>query len=64
MLQQFLAVINIGSKALPAAAATVGAIGTFLQAKRKYKTRNNPTGRVGIGKKDKRIVGSGEKAIF
>jgi hypothetical protein len=31
---------------------------------RKYKTRNNPTGRVGIGKKDKRIVGSGEKAIF
>jgi hypothetical protein len=55
------------SKVLPAAAATIGAIGTlkdtlptFLQA-RKYKTRNNPSGRVGIGKKDKRKIGNMEK---
>jgi len=44
--------------------ATVGALTNLVNMARKYKTRNNPTGRVGIGKKDKRIVGSGEKAIF
>jgi len=44
--------------------ATVGALTNLVNMARKYKTRNNPTGRVGIGKKDKRIIGSGEKAIF
>ena len=44
--------------------ATVGALTNLVNMARKYKTRNNPTGRVGIGKKDKRIVGSGEKTIF
>ena len=61
------AAAGVISKVLPAAAATIGAIGTlkdtlptFLQA-RKYKTRNNPSGRVGIGKKDKRKIGNMEK---
>ena len=41
---------------LPAAAATVGAIGTYLQA-RKYKTRNNPNARI-----SKRKLGNMEKS--
>ena len=55
------------SKVVPAAVATYGAVKTltdtlpnFMQA-RKYKTRNNPSGRVGIGKKDKRKIGNMEK---
>ena len=50
----------IGKFALPAAAAIIGGVGTYMQA-RKYKTRNNPSGRVGIGKKDKRKIGNMEK---
>ena len=44
--------------------STAVPVGLSVLQARKYKTRNNPTGRVGIEKKDKRIVGSGEKAIF
>ncbi len=58
------------SKVLPAAVATYGAVKTltdtlpnFMQA-RKYKTRNNPSGRVGIGKKDKRKIGNMEKEYY
>ena len=54
------AAAGVISKVLPAAAATIGAVGTYLQA-RKYKTRNNPSGRVGIGKNDKRKIGNMEK---
>ena len=54
------AAAGVISKVLPAAAATIGAVGTYLQA-RKYKTRNNPSGRVGIGKKDKRKIGNMQK---
>ena len=54
------AAAGVISKVLPAAAATIGAVGTYLQA-RKYKTRSNPSGRVGIGKKDKRKIGNMEK---
>ena len=56
-----------GIKALPKIPNAVKAVtsGLFtglsvLQA-RKYKTRNNPSGRVGIGKKDKRKIGNMEK---
>ena len=57
------AAAGVVSKVLPAAAATIGAIGTMMQA-RKYKTRNNPSGRVGIGKKDKRKIGNMEKEYY
>ena len=53
----------IGKFALPAAAAIIGGVGTYMQA-RKYKTRNNPSGRVGIGKKDKRKIGNMEKEYY
>ena len=51
-----------GSKLIPALMTGIGAAGTIMQA-RKYKTRNNPSGRVGIGKKDKRKVGNMEKRL-
>ena len=46
----------IGKFALPAAAAIIGGVGTYMQA-RKYKTRNNPTARI-----SKRKIGNMEKA--
>ena len=49
-----------GSKLIPALMTGIGAAGTIMQA-RKYKTRNKPSGRVGIGKKDKRQIGNMEK---
>jgi hypothetical protein len=49
-----------GSKLIPALISGIGAAGTIMQA-RKYKTRKNPSGRVGIGKKDKRKIGNMEK---
>ena len=43
-------------------AVTAGTLtGLSLLQARKYKTRNNPSGRVGIGKKDKRKIGNMEK---
>ena len=50
------AAAGVISKVLPAAAATVGAVGTIMQA-RKYKTRNNPE-----GKRKKRKLGAMEKS--
>ena len=60
------AAAGVVSKVLPAAAATIGAIGTlkdtlptFLQAKRKYRTRLNP------GKRNSgRVLSPAEKKIF
>ena len=50
---------GVASKVIPAAAATVGAIGTFLQAKRKYRTRLNP------GKRNSgRVLSPAEKKLF
>jgi len=46
----------ISKFALPAAAAIIGGVGTYMQA-RKYKTRNNPTART-----SKRKIGNMEKA--
>ena len=39
-------------------------INSAQKPKRKYKTRNNPSGRVGIGKKDKRKIGNMEKEYY
>ena len=50
------AAAGVVSKVLPAAAATIGGIGTIMQA-RKYKTRNNPE-----GKRKKRKLGAMEKS--
>jgi hypothetical protein len=50
------AAAGVISKVLPAAAATIGGIGTLMQA-RKYKTRNNPE-----GKRKKRKLGAMEKS--
>ena len=50
------AAAGVISKVLPAAAATIGGIGTLMQA-RKYKTRNNPE-----GKRKKRKLGPMEKS--
>ena len=44
---------------LPAAAATIGAVGTFLQAKRKYRTRLNP----GV-RNSGRVLSPAEKKIY
>ena len=53
------AAAGVISKVLPAAAATVGAIGTIMQAKRKYRTRLNP------GKRNSgRVLSPAEKKIF
>ena len=52
-----------GSKLIPALMTGIGAAGTIMQAKRKYKTRNNPTGRVGIKSKGKREIGNMEKSL-
>ena len=60
------AAAGVISKVLPAAAATIGAIGTlkdtlptFMQAKRKYRTRLNP------GKRNSgRVLSPAEKKIF
>ena len=47
------------SKVLPAAAATIGAVGTMMQAKRKYRTRLNP------GKRNSgRVLSPAEKKIY
>ena len=45
-----------GSKLIPALMTGIGAAGTIMQAKRKYKTRNNPTART-----SKRRIGNMEK---
>ncbi len=46
--------VNIGSKVLPAAAATIGAVGTFLQARKAGKfTRKVMKGKVGDQQKIK-----------
>ena len=53
------AAAGIASKVLPAAAATIGAVGTMMQAKRKYRTRLNP------GKRNSgRVLSPAEKKIF
>ena len=50
---------GIASKVLPAAAATIGAVGTMMQAKRKYRTRLNP------GKRSSgRVLSPAEKKLF
>ena len=51
-----------GSKVVPALMTGIGAVGTIMQA-RKYKTRNNPSGRDGIKRKDKREIGNMEKRL-
>ena len=60
------AAAGVISKVLPAAVATIGAVGTmkdtlptFMQAKRKYRTRLNP-GKRGSG----RVLSPAEKKIF
>ena len=45
-----------GSKIIPTLMTGIGAAGTIMQAKRKYKTRNNPTART-----SKRRIGNMEK---
>ena len=53
------AAAGVISKVLPAAAATIGAVGTMMQAKRKYRTRLNP------GKRNSgRVLSPAEKKIF
>ena len=53
------AVVGGISKAIPAIAAGVGAVGTMMQAKRKYRTRLNP------GKRNSgRVLSPAEKKIF
>ena len=53
------AAAGVVSKVLPAAAATIGAVGTMMQAKRKYRTRLNP------GKRNSgRVLSPAEKKIF
>ena len=54
---KFLPKIPSALKAVTAGTLT----GLSLLQARKYKTRNNPSGRVGIGKKDKRKIGNMEK---
>ena len=51
-----------GSKLIPALMTGIGASGMIMQA-RKYKTRNNPSGRVGVKRKDKREIGNMEKRL-
>ena len=48
------------SKVIPAVIAGVGALGTIMQAKRKYKTRSNPLG----GSKGKRKISDMEKNLL
>ena len=53
------AVVGGISKAIPAIAAGVGAVGTMMQAKRKYRTRLNP------GKRNSgRVLSPAEKKLF
>ena len=48
-----------GSKLLPKLMVATGLLGTLMQAKRKYKTRNNPLG----GTKGKRTISDREKKL-
>ena len=69
-VNESVAALKGSKKLIPALMTGIGAVGTikdtlptFMQAKRKYKTRNNPTGRVGIKSKGKREIGNMEKSL-
>ena len=57
--QEGVAALKVGSKLLPKLMVATGLLGTLMQAKRKYKTRNNPLG----GTKGKRTISDREKKL-